>query len=296
MTALATPFLENENVDYKTYEQFVEWQLSEGIFGLVPCGTTGESPTVTDDEKLELYKICVDKAKGKRPIVAGTGSNCTRKTIELSQKAQEANVDALLVITPYYNKPTQEGLFQHYKAIDQEVDLPIIVYNVPGRTAVDLLPETQIRLANELKNIAGVKEAASDLSRAYSVARGISKPFAQLSGDDATTLLYMVNGGDGCISVTSNLFPKLCSEMYQAFVRKDLTRCQQINDLLMPVHKILFCESNPAPLKHALVQKGIFKNDQVRLPLWKISEASQQKIDKVIDELEKQCLENTVAV
>lgn len=274
--ALITPFRDG-GVDEQAYEAFVDWQISEGTEALVPCGTTGESPTLSHDEHRRVVEICISIANGRVPVIAGTGSNSTEEAIALTQHAKEAGADGALVVTPYYNKPTQEGLYQHYKAINDAVDLPVIIYNIPGRSVIDMSIETMARLA-KLPNIVGVKDATNDVSRATRQKLAVDGDFAQLSGEDGTQMGFLAQGGDGCISVTANIAPKPMAEFHQAWRSGDIATAQSINERLMPLHVGLFCESNPAPVKFGASLLGKCAED-VRLPLAAISAESRKTVE-----------------
>ncbi len=262
--ALFTPFT-NGKVDEKAFQEFVDWQIGQGSHGLVPCGTTGESPTLSHDEDMRVTALCVEVAAGRVPVVAGTGSNNTQEAIALTRHAKEAGADAALIVTPYYNKPTQEGLYAHYKAIHDAVELPILIYNIPGRSIVDMSVETMARLA-ELPNIVGVKDATADLVRPALTRQACGSDFAQMSGEDATVVPFLAQGGHGCISVTANVAPRACADLHEAWQRGDIETVQSINERLMPLHKALFIESSPAPVKYAASVLGLCEN-RVRLPL-----------------------------
>jgi 4-hydroxy-tetrahydrodipicolinate synthase len=274
--ALITPF-RNGAVDEGAFEALVDWHIDQGTHGVVPCGTTGESPTLSHNEQMRVTEICVGVAKGRIPVIAGTGSNSTDEAISLTRHAKEAGADAALVVTPYYNKPTQEGLYQHYKAINDAVDLPIVIYNIPARCVIDMSVETMARLA-KLPNIIGVKDATADVARATRQKLACGDAFCQLSGEDITQLGFLAQDGDGCISVTANIAPKDMSEMHTAWQRGEIETAQRINDRLMPLHTDLFCESNPGPVKYAASLLGKCAPD-VRLPLCEISDASKQKVE-----------------
>ncbi|CAA7625948.1 4-hydroxy-tetrahydrodipicolinate synthase [Magnetospirillum sp. UT-4] len=276
ITALVTPFA-NGRVDEKAFQDFVAWQIAEGSHGVVPCGTTGESPTLSHEEHNRVIELCVEVAKGKVPVIAGTGSNSTEEAIYLTRHAKDAGADAALVVAPYYNKPTQEGLFRHYEAIATAVDIPIIVYNIPGRSVVNITVDTFARLAR-LPNIVGVKDATADLARPLQMRAALGPKFCQLSGEDATATAFLAQGGVGCISVTSNVAPKLCSQMHDAWMKGDLETCFAIRDRLAPLHDSMFCETSPAPVKYAvsLLGKGAAT---VRLPLVEISADSRKKVE-----------------
>ena len=279
ITALITPF-KNGQVDEKTYQSFIEWQIEEGTNALVPCGTTGESPTLTHDEHMKVTEICIGVAKGKVPVIAGTGSNSTEEAIMLTEHARKAGADAALVVTPYYNKPTQEGLFQHYKAINDAVELPVIIYNIPGRSIVDMSVGTMARLA-ELPNIVGVKDATQDLARPLVTRMRIGDDFCQLSGEDGTAVPFLAAGGQGCISFTSNIAPRLCAEMHAAWQKGDIKTTMAIQDRLMPLHTALFCETSPGPIKYAAKLLGKC-SDEVRLPLCGIDEKSKKTVEAAL--------------
>ncbi len=275
-TALMTPF-KNGKVDETTFERFVEWQIAQGVSGLVPVGTTGEAPTLSHDEHKRVIEICVAVAKKRVPVIAGAGSNSTAEAIELTEFAKKAGADATLHSTGYYNKPTQEGLYLHFKAISDAVDLPIIVYNVPGRTIVDILPATLARMAN-LKNVAGVKDATSNIARMSQHRQLISKPFSYLTGEDATALGFNAHGGHGAISVTSNVAPALCAEFQAACAKGDYAKALKLHDQLMPLHDALFVETNPAPVKYAMSRLG-FGSAECRLPLAPLTEGTRKEVD-----------------
>ena len=274
-TALVTPF-KNGSVDEQAFRGLVEWQIAEGTNGLVPVGTTGESPTLSHAEHNHVVEWCIDQAKGRVPVIAGAGSNSTREAIELSQHAEKAGADAVLIVTPYYNKPTQEGLYQHFKAINDAIGIPIIIYNIPGRSVIDMSVETMKRLF-ELKNIAGVKDATANMVRVSDQRAELGADFNQLSGEDATALGFMAHGGDGCISVTSNVAPRLCAEFQGACLRGDYAEALRLQDKLMPLHHGLFVETNPAPAKYALSVLG--KCDEaVRLPMIPVNEKTRKVV------------------
>ncbi len=274
-TALVTPF-KDDALDQKAFRDLVEWQIGEGTNGLVPVGTTGESPTLSHDEHNQVIEWCVDQARGRVPVIAGAGSNSTREAIELSQHAEKAGADAVLIVTPYYNKPTQEGLYQHYKAINDAIGIPIIIYNIPGRSVIDMSVETMKRLY-ELRNIAGVKDATANMVRVSQQRAALGEGFNQLSGEDATALGFMAHGGDGCISVTSNVAPRLCAEFQSACLRGDYAAALVLQDKLMPLHQNLFVETNPAPAKYALSILGKIA-DTVRLPMVPLGDKSKAAV------------------
>jgi 4-hydroxy-tetrahydrodipicolinate synthase len=271
-TALVTPF-KNGGLDEKAFRDLVDWQIAEGTNGLVPVGTTGESPTLTHEEHNLVVEWCVDQAKGRVPVIAGAGSNSTAEAIGLAQHAEKAGADAALVVTPYYNKPSQEGLYQHYKAINDAIGIPIIIYNIPGRSIVDMSVDTMQRLY-ELKNIAGVKDATANMSRVSQQRAAMGEDFNQLSGEDITALGFNAHGGHGCISVTSNIAPRLCSEFQSACRKGDYSAALKIQDKLAPLHINLFVETSPAPVKYALSLLGKCDNS-VRLPMVVLSDKAK---------------------
>src|SRR5690349_9800706 len=274
-TALVTPF-KNGAVDEQAFRQLVEWQISEGTNGLVPVGTTGESPTLSHDEHKQVVEWCVDEANGRVPVIAGAGSNSTQEAIELAEHAEEAGADAVLVVTPYYNKPTQEGLYQHFKAINDAIGIPIIIYNIPARSVIDMSVDTMTRLY-DLKHIAGVKDATGDVVRVSQQRQAMGAGFNQLSGEDATALGFMAHGGHGCISVTANVAPRLCAEFQGACLKGDFTAALKLQDKLMPLHHALFIETNPAPAKYALSVLGKCA-DTVRLPMVPLAEKTRTAV------------------
>jgi 4-hydroxy-tetrahydrodipicolinate synthase len=261
-------------VDEEAFRAHVGWQIENGTHGLVPVGTTGESPTLSHKEHERVVEICVEEARGRVPVVAGAGSNSTEEALGFSRHAEKVGADALLIVTPYYNKPTQEGLYRHFKAINDAVGIPIIIYNIPGRSVVDMSVETMARLF-ELKNIAGVKDATANIARVSQQRQAMGPDFIQLSGEDATALGFMAHGGHGCISVTSNVAPRLCSEMQEACLKGDYAGALAIQDRLMPLHTALFVETNPSPAKHCLSELGRM-SDEVRLPMLPVSEGTKQ--------------------
>jgi 4-hydroxy-tetrahydrodipicolinate synthase len=275
VTALITPFT-NGRVDEAAFQRFVQWQIDQGSHGVVPCGTTGESPTLTHAEHRRVTELCIEVAKGKVPVIAGTGSNATEEAISLTRHAAEAGADAALVVTPYYNKPTQEGLYQHFKAISEATDIPILIYNIPGRSIVDMSVETMARVA-KLPNIVGVKDATADLVRPAKTRAAIGRDFAQLSGEDATVVPFLAQGGHGCISVTSNVAPRACADLHEAWRRRDLDAVERINDRLMPLHQALFVEASPGPVKYAASLLGHCEN-RLRLPLVSVTPATEERV------------------
>ena len=282
ITALITPFKDGA-VDEAAFQSFVEWQIGQGTDGLVPCGTTGESPTLSHQEHNRVVALCVEAAAGRVPVIAGAGSNATAEAISLARHARQAGADAVLVVTPYYNKPTQEGLYQHYKAIHDAVDLPIIIYNIPGRCVVDMTVETMARLA-KLPNIVGVKDATADLLRPVRTRAAIGPDFCQLSGEDGTAVAFLAQGGVGCISVTSNVAPALCAQLQDAWAAGDFATVARLRQQLATLNDVLFCETNPTPVKYAASLLG--KCDgSVRLPLVAIGEANRGKVRAAMEEL-----------
>jgi 4-hydroxy-tetrahydrodipicolinate synthase len=275
LTALITPFKE-QGVDFGALEAFVDWQISSGTQGLVPCGTTGESPTLSEAEHIEVIRRVVRVAKGRVPVLAGTGSNSTSHAVHLTRAAEKAGADAALVVTPYYNRPTQEGLYLHFQAIAAATELPLIIYNIPGRSAVDMSPETMGRLSH-IANIVGVKDATANLARVTQQRLSCGADFVQLSGEDATALGFNAHGGQGCISVTSNVAPALCAEFQKASLSGDLKTAVQLQDKLMPLHDALFCETSPGPVKYAASILGHCAPD-TRLPLAPISETTRARV------------------
>ena len=278
-TALLTPF-KNGELDEVSFRSFIDFQIESGIHGLVPVGTTGESPTVSHDEHKLAVEICIDQANKKVPVIAGTGSNNTAEAIELTNHACEKGADAALVVTPYYNKPNQEGLYAHYKAIAENSDIPIVIYNIPGRSIVDMNLETMNKLF-QIKNIIGVKDATSDISRVFKYKSIIGDGFNQLSGEDATTLAYMTYGGHGSISVTSNIAPKLCSDFMNLCLAGKFDEASKINDKLMKLHECLFLEPSPGPVKYAAEKLGLMSSE-LRLPLVEISKNTKDRVDEAM--------------
>ena len=274
-TALVTPF-KNGSLDEKAFRDIVEWQIAEGTNGLVSVGTTGESPTLSHDEHKKVVEWCIDQADERVPVIAGSGSNSTAEAVELSQHAEKAGADAVLIVTPYYNKPTQEGLYQHYKAINDAIGIPIIIYNIPGRSIVDMSVDTMARLF-ELKNIAGVKDATANMTRVSQQRAAMGPDFNQLSGEDITALGFMAHGGHGCISVTSNVAPRLCAEFQAACLKGDFAKALKLQDKLTPLHINLFVETSPAPIKYAMSLIGKCANT-VRLPMVPASEKAQAAV------------------
>ncbi len=280
--ALITPFKDNQ-LDVDSYIKLIHFHLKNGTNGLVPAGTTGESPTLSHKEHEQVIEICIKEAKGKIPIIAGTGSNSTEEAISLTKHAEKAGADGALVVTPYYNKPTQEGLYQHYKAINDNSNLPIIIYNIPSRCVIDMSVDTMARLF-ELKNIAGVKDATGDLNRLEQTIKKLGNEFIQLTGEDGLAFEFNKKGGVGIISVTANIAPKLCSDMQKYSKSKldnEVKEAEKIDQILQPLHKSLFIESNPAPVKYAAKLLGLC-DDAIRLPLVKIKKETEEKVKKAL--------------
>lgn len=282
-TALITPFTADGAVDEKAFQDFVAWQIAEGTDGVVPCGTTGESPTLTHDEHKRVVELCIEVAKGKAVVMAGAGSNSTHETIDFVRHAQEAGADAALVVTPYYNKPTQEGLYQHYKAVHDASDIPLVIYNIPGRSVIDMSVDTMKRLA-ELPRIAGVKDATADLTRPLKTRLAIGPDFAQMSGEDATIVPFLAQGGHGCISVTSNVAPRMCADLHDAWQAGDYAKVFALRDMLMPIHEAMFIETSPGPVKYAASLLGKC-TERLRLPMVPPSEASKQRIRAALEKV-----------
>ena len=276
ITALVTPMRGDGSIDEAAYARLIDWQIAEGTQGIVPCGTTGESPTLTHDEHRRLVELAVAAARGRVPVIAGAGSNATAEAIGLAAHAKAAGADAVLVVTPYYNKPTQDGLFRHYMAIADAVEIPLIIYNIPPRSVIDMSVETMARLARH-RNIIGVKDATANLARPLHTARACGAAFVQLSGEDHTALSYLAAGGVGCISVTANVAPRLCAEMQGAWAAGDVARAQAIQTRLLPLHDAMFAESNPGPVKYAASLLG-FGAAHCRLPLAPVSETTAAQV------------------
>ncbi|MGA7676712.1 MAG: 4-hydroxy-tetrahydrodipicolinate synthase [Rhizomicrobium sp.] len=273
--ALITP-MKGDKVDEVAFRRLVSWQIAQGSHGLVPCGTTGESPTLSHEEHMRVVEICVEEAGGRVPVIAGAGSNSTLEAIALTRHAKESGADAVLSVTGYYNKPSQEGMYRHYAAIAAAVDIPIMVYIVPGRTIVEVSVETMGRLS-KIPNIVGVKDATANLARPLRERAVCGKDWVQLSGEDGTALAYMVQGGQGCISVTANVAPKLCAEFQNACLKGDYTTALALQKRLMPLHDAMFVEPSPAPVKYAVSQLGLC-TDEVRMPLVAASDAARAKV------------------
>ncbi len=275
ITALVTPF-ENGKVAEKTFSEFVDWQIKQGSHGLVPCGTTGESPTLSHAEHRRITEICIEVAAGRVPVIAGTGSNSTAEAADLTRHAHHAGADAALVVTPYYNKPTQAGLYKHYEAVAAAADIPVIIYNIPGRSVVNMSVETMAALA-KIPNIIGVKDATADMTRPMLERAAIEGPWCRLSGEDGTALSYLAQGGDGCISVTANIAPAPCADMQNAWRAGDPARALSVHETLMPLHDTLFAETSPAPVKFAARLLGLCSGE-LRLPMVDITPGTQEKV------------------
>ncbi len=280
--ALVTPF-KNDKLDEDSYIKLIHFHIENGTKGLVPAGTTGESPTLSHNEHQRVIDLCVKESNGKLPIIAGTGSNSTEEAISLTSHAEKMGANGALIVTPYYNKPTQEGLYQHYKAINDKCGIPILIYNIPGRSVIDMTVDTMAKLF-ELKNIVGVKDATGDLNRVDQTLEKLGKDFIQLTGNDDNALEFNKRGGIGAISVTANIAPKLCSEFQKFSIQKDKTSIEEAKKLdktLQPVHQAMFIESNPSPVKYAAKLLKLC-NDDVRLPLVKVTEETKDKISKAL--------------
>ena len=278
ITALVTPFEKSGGFDEKAFRAFVEWQIAEGTKGLVPVGTTGESPTLSHDEHRRVVKACVETAKGRVPVIAGAGSNNTEEAIGLVRYAEEVRADAVLVVTPYYNKPTQRGLYEHFAAVAKSTSLPIIIYNIPPRSVIDMMPETMGRLAHDFQNIVGVKDATGKVERVSEQRMTCGKDFIQLSGEDASALGFNAHGGVGAISVTSNVAPRLCAEFQEATLNGDKDTALDLQDRLMPLHKAIFLEPGVSGAKYALSRLGKIEN-VLRSPLVTVEQQTAEKID-----------------
>ena len=278
--ALITPFKDNK-LDTEAYIKIIHFHLKNGTNGLVPAGTTGESPTLNHDEHQKVIELCIKESNGKIPVIAGTGSNSTEEAISLTKHAEKVGADGALVVTPYYNKPTQEGLYQHYKAINDNTSLPIIIYNIPSRCVIDMSVDTMSRLF-ELKNIVGVKDATGDLNRIDQTIKKLGTEFIQLTGEDGLALEFNKRGGVGIISVSANIAPKLCSDFQKYSKSKnEIKEAERIDQILQPLHKALFIESNPAPAKYAAKLLGLC-DDEIRLPLVKIKKETQEEVKKAL--------------
>ena len=280
--ALITPF-KNNKLDEDAYIKLIHFQINNGTNGLIPAGTTGESPTLSHEEHQKVIELCIKESKGKTPVIAGTGSNSTEEAISLTTHAEKVGADAALIVTPYYNKPTQEGLYQHYKAINDKIGIPILIYNIPGRSVIDMTVDTMARLF-ELKNIVGVKDATGDLNRVDQQKKMMGKDFIQLTGNDDNALEFNRRGGVGAISVTANIAPKLCSDFQkssQTSSDEGKLEATRLNQILQPIHNSMFIESNPSPVKYAAKLLGLC-GDDVRLPLVKVTEPTKEAVKKAL--------------
>jgi len=280
--ALVTPFRNNE-VDEERFREHIEWQLEQGVSGLLPCGTTGESATLSHQEHKDVIRICIEQTKGRVPVLAGAGSNSTREAVELTEYAKEAGADAALLITPYYNKPTQAGLLAHYKAIAQEVSLPQVVYNVPGRTGVNLLPDTLAQMQREIPEVIGVKEASGSINQISHIIEACGLGFNVLAGEDFITLPLLGLGGKGVISVVSNVAPRLMSDLCEAFHSRQVDRAIDLHYQLAPLYRAMFFETNPIPVKTALAHMGRI-DLELRLPLVPMQSENDSKLKQILQE------------
>jgi 4-hydroxy-tetrahydrodipicolinate synthase len=279
IVALVTPF-RNGRIDERAFQDLIAWHVAQGTHGFVPVGTTGESPTLSHAEHERVVELCVEAVARRRPVIAGTGSNATAEAISLTRHAARVGADAALIVTPYYNKPTQEGLYAHYRAIHDATEIPIIIYNIPGRSVIDMSVETMARLA-ELPRIVGVKDATADIVRPLLTAQRCGAEFCQLSGEDGNALAFLAHGGHGCISVTANVAPALCAAMQEAWRAGRPLEALALQRRLLPLHRALFCETSPAPAKYALARMGKC-TEEVRLPLVGLSEASRSNVDAAL--------------
>ena len=280
IVALITPF-KNGKVDREAFQRLVDWQIKQGTDGLVPCGTTGESPTLSHEEHKLVVELCVEAAAKRVPVIAGTGSNNTAEAIDLAKHAKMVGADAQLTVTPYYNKPTQEGMYQHYKALHDAAELPIVIYNIPPRSVVDMSVETMARLA-KLPRIVGVKDATMDLARPLKTRLACGEKFSILSGEDATALALLAQSGDGCISVTANVAPRLCADLHEAWQKGDFAKARRLNELVMPLHDALFCETSPSPVKYAASLLGLATPD-VRLPMVPATDNARKRVQAAME-------------
>jgi 4-hydroxy-tetrahydrodipicolinate synthase len=283
LVALITPMRADGAIDERGFASFIDWQIQQGTHGIVPVGTTGESPTLSHDEHKRVVEIAVEVARGRVPVIAGAGSNSTREAVELAAHAKRAGADATLVVTPYYNKPTQEGLFLHYSAIADAVELPLIIYNIPGRSVVDMSVETMARLARH-PNIVGVKDATANLARPLHTRRACGDSFCQLSGEDHTVVPFLAAGGHGCISVTANVAPRLCSEIHLAWQQGRVADAIGLQDRLLPLHDAMFAETSPGPVKYAASLLGLTA-PHCRLPLAPVAEATAARVRAAMAEV-----------
>ncbi|MDJ0683128.1 MAG: 4-hydroxy-tetrahydrodipicolinate synthase [Alphaproteobacteria bacterium] len=277
MTALITPMQENGAIDEKAFQDFVEWQVAEGTVGLIPVGTTGESPTLSHAEHERVVSLTVEAAAGRAKVIAGAGSNNTAEAVQLTKHAKQAGADAVLSVTPYYNKPTQAGLYAHFAAVAQAADIPVVLYNIPPRSIIDMSVETMARLVKDHPNVVGVKDATNDLNRPVDTRLAIGPDFSQLSGEDGTVGAFLGQGGHGCISVSANVAPKLCAQLHQAWQARDLDAFETLRDRLMPIHKAMFCEASPGPAKYGASLLGKC-TPVARLPIVEIAESSKAQV------------------
>ena len=282
LTALITPFDKNGNVAEKTLCDLVEWQVKQGINGLVPVGTTGESPTLSYQEHKRVIELCVRQVAKRVPVIAGAGSNSTKEAVELAEFAEKAGADAVLVVTPYYNKPNQRGMYQHFSTVAKAISIPLIIYNIPGRSVIDMNADTMAKLHHDCKNIIGVKDATGKIERVSEQREKCGKDFVQLSGDDSTALGFNAQGGVGCISVTSNIAPKQCAELFQACRENNFAKALELNDRLMPLNRALFLEPSPAGVKYAAEKLGICTS-VVRSPIVPIEDTTKRIIDAALE-------------
>jgi 4-hydroxy-tetrahydrodipicolinate synthase len=283
MVALVTPMRDDGSIDEDAFARLIEWQISEGTHGIVPVGTTGESPTLTHDEHKRVVELAIEVARRRVPVIAGAGSNSTAEAIGLARHAKKAGADAVLVVTPYYNKPTQDGLLLHYTAIADAAEIPIVIYNIPGRSVIDMSVETMAKLAKH-RYIVGVKDATANLTRPLHTTRACGADFAQLSGEDHTAIAYLASGGHGCISVTANVAPRLCAQMHEAWQRGDVNEAMAIQVRLVPLHDAMFVESNPGPVKYAASLLG-FGTATCRLPMAPVASATAQRVKAAMVEV-----------
>ena len=279
--ALVTPFRDG-SFDEPAFRRLVEWQIEQGSSALVPCGTTGESPTLSHEEHMRVTDVCIEVAAGRVPVIAGAGSNSTAEAVTLAQHAAQAGATAVLVVSPYYNKPNQEGLYQHFKAVHDAIHIPIVIYNIPGRSIVDISLETMVRLA-ALPRIVGTKDATGDIARVSDYRHAIGNDFCQLSGNDEAALGFFAHGGKGCISVSANVAPRLCADFQAACASGDLALARELNDKLHPLHRAMFSDTSPGPVKYALTRVHDWIAGEVRLPIIGCSEASRKAVEAALE-------------
>lgn len=278
-TALITPF-KGDDIDEAAFKKLVSWQISEGTQGLIPVGTTGETPTLSHDEHKRVVEMCIDEANGRANIIAGAGSNSTAESIDFARHAESVGADAVLVVTPYYNKPPQSGLIRHFSMVADAISIPLIVYDIPGRSVIAMSDDTLVELAKH-ENIIGIKDATADVGRPTRLFNRLGSGFSQLSGEDATALPYLAAGGHGCISVTCNVAPKLLAEMHSAWDQGNISRAMEINAKLEPLHDAMFCEASPGPVKYAAKLLGLC-DDTLRAPLGEIADSSKRKVEDAL--------------